>query len=98
RDLTGFQHLHPTMAPDGTWGIDLTLAEPGVYRMIADFTAVVGGQQVATTLGGDLTVAGNYAPLALPAPGRNAVAEGFTVAYEGTPAVTSTQPVLVISA
>ena len=43
RDLTGFQHLHPTMAPDGTWSIDLTLAEPGSYRAIADFTAVVGG-------------------------------------------------------
>src|SRR5215475_9195025 len=24
RDLTGFQHLHPTMAADGTWSIPLT--------------------------------------------------------------------------
>jgi len=46
RDLTGFQHLHPTMAPDGTWGIDLTLTAPGSYRAIADFTAIVGGSQV----------------------------------------------------
>ncbi len=95
RDLTGFQHLHPTMAADGTWGIDLTLAEPGSYRMIADFTAVVGGTQIATTLGGDLTVAGDYAPRALPAPGRTAAAGGFTVRYEGETSTRATMPVLV---
>ncbi|MGK5680697.1 hypothetical protein [Actinoplanes sp. URMC 104] len=95
RDLTGFQHLHPTMAADGTWGIDLTLAEPGIYRMIADFTAVVGGRQIATTLGGDLTVAGNYAPRALPAAGRTDRPDGFTVSYEGTPGTQATQPLLM---
>lgn len=29
RDLTGYQHLHPTMAADGTWSVPLTLAQPG---------------------------------------------------------------------
>lgn len=95
RDLTGFQHLHPTMAPDGTWSVDLTLAAPGSYRAIADFTAIVGGRQVATTLGVDLTVAGSYAPVALPAPVRQATTHGFQVAYEGTPRTGSTQPLLV---
>ncbi|XVU26164.1 hypothetical protein ACQPZJ_03635 [Actinoplanes sp. CA-054009] len=95
RDLTGFQHLHPTMAADGTWGIDLTLPEPGIYRMIADFTAVVGGQQTAATLGSDLTVAGDYAPVALPAPSADAETGGFHVTYEGKPATSSTQPVLM---
>jgi hypothetical protein len=95
RDLSGFQHLHPTMAPDGTWSIDLTLTAPGVYRMIADFTAVVGGKPVATTLGGDLTVAGDYAPIALPAPARTTDAGGFTATYEGAPDTRSTQPILV---
>jgi hypothetical protein len=94
-DLTGFQHLHPTMAPDGTWSIDLTLAAPGSYRAIADFTAIVGGSQVAATLGADLTVAGNYAPVALPAPVQQATTDGFQVGYEGTPRVESTQPLLV---
>ncbi|HEY0002252.1 MAG TPA: hypothetical protein VGB74_17515, partial [Actinoplanes sp.] len=83
------------MAADGTWGIDLTLAEPGIYRMIADFTAIVGGQEVAATLGSDLTVAGNYAPRALPAAGRVASADGFSVAYGGTPRTDSTQPMLI---
>ena len=95
RDLSGFQHLHPTMAADGTWGIDLTLAEPGIYRMIADFTAVVGGTPIATTLGGDLTVAGDYAPRALPAPVTTAAADGFTVSYAGQLSTRATMPVLV---
>lgn len=94
RDLTGFQHLHPSMAADGTWAIDLTLAEPGIYRMIADFTAVVGGSQIATTLGSDLTVAGNYVPTALPAPVKAVTADGFAVGYEGAPNTKSTQPML----
>ena len=95
RDLSGFQHLHPTMAADGTWGVDLTLAEPGIYRMVADFTAVVGGQQLATTLGGDLTVAGQYSPRVLPAPASSDVVDGFTVAYEGKPGTAATQPMLM---
>ncbi|MEU8655612.1 hypothetical protein [Actinoplanes philippinensis] len=95
RDLTGFQHLHPVMAPDGTWGVDLTLAEPGVYRMFADFTAQVGGTQVATTLGSDLTVAGDYSPITVPDPVRVAFADGLQVGYEGTPVTESTQPLLM---
>ncbi|MEV6299191.1 hypothetical protein AB0M02_07280 [Actinoplanes sp. NPDC051861] len=95
RDLTGFQHLHPEMAADGTWGVDLTLAEPGSYRMIADFTALVGGAAIATTLGSDLTVAGGYEPVTLPDPVRAAATAGFTVGYEGTPATASTQPLLM---
>jgi hypothetical protein len=95
RDLTGYQHLHPTMAPDGTWSIDLTLAQPGIYRMIADFTAVVGGQQIAATLGSDLTVAGSYAPAPLPAPVRTAHTAGLDVVYQGTPDTRSVQPILM---
>ena len=95
RDLTGFQHLHPAMAPDGTWSIDLALAQPGSYRAIADFTAVVGGRQTPVTLGVDLTVAGSYAPVTLPAPVTRAAAGGFTIEYAGTPQTGSTQPILM---
>ncbi|WP_433793246.1 hypothetical protein [Actinoplanes sp. CA-252034] len=95
RDLTGYQHLHPAMAPDGTWSVDLTLAEPGVYRMFADFTAQVAGTQVATTLGSDLTVAGDYSPVTGPDPVRVAITDGLQVEYDGTPATGSTQPLLM---
>ena len=95
RDLTGFQHLHPAMAPDGTWSIDLSLAAPGSYRAIADFTAIVGGQQTPATLGVDLTVAGDYRPAALPAPVPQATADGFTISYAGAPQTGATQPLLM---
>jgi hypothetical protein len=95
RDLTGFQHLHPVMAPDGTWSVDLSLAAPGSYRAIADFTAVLGGQQTPATLGVDLTVAGDYRPVALPAPVPKATTEGFAISYAGEPKTGATQPLLM---
>lgn len=42
RDLTGFQHLHPTLHPDGTWTAPLVLPAAGTYRVFADFS--VGGK------------------------------------------------------
>ena len=62
RDLTGFQHLHPEMAPDGTWSMPLELTEPGSYRVFADFKS--GG--VSRTLGTDVQVAGAFEPRDLP--------------------------------
>ena len=44
RDLAGYQHLHPTMAPDGIWSVPLTLTGAGVWRAYADF-AVAGGRR-----------------------------------------------------
>ena len=38
RDLTGFQHLHPELAADGTWSADVQLDEAGSYRLFADFS------------------------------------------------------------
>jgi hypothetical protein len=95
RDLSGFQHLHPVMAPDGTWSVDLKLAAPGSYRAIADFTAVLGGQQTPATLGVDLTVPGDYRPAALPAPVAKATTDGFTISYAGEPKTGATQPLLM---
>jgi hypothetical protein len=94
RDLAGYQHLHPVMAPDGTWTVPLRLPAPGVWRAYADFTAEVGGRRSAVTLGTDLVVAGDYRPRPLPSPAREAGVDGFTVAYEGTPQIGATQPLL----
>ncbi|SDY79220.1 hypothetical protein SAMN05444365_103492 [Micromonospora pattaloongensis] len=95
RDLSGYQHLHPTMAPDGTWSVPLTLPQPGVWRAYADFTVndATGGQ-TELTLGVDLAAAGTYAPRPLPAPAREAAVDGFTVGYEGTPRVGAVAPLL----
>src|SRR3954463_9292364 len=62
RDLTGFQHLHPTMRADGTWKVPLTLGGAGVYRVYADF-AVDGEPH---TLAADLTADGGGPPAAAP--------------------------------
>ncbi|ONI83031.1 hypothetical protein ALI144C_18490 [Actinosynnema sp. ALI-1.44] len=60
RDLAGFQHLHPEMAPDGTWTVPLTLTQAGSYRAFADFKPT-GGKKL--TLGADLAVPGLFQPV-----------------------------------
>ncbi|WBB66305.1 hypothetical protein [Micromonospora sp. WMMD812] len=93
RDLTGYQHLHPTMAPDGTWSVPLTLAQPGAWRAYADFTVVADdGTQTALTLGADLVAPGDYAPRPLPAAAATATVDGFTVDHQGTPQVGASVP------
>lgn len=94
RDLTGYQHLHPTMAADGTWSVPLTLTAPGAWRAYADFTVVADdGRQNAVTLGVDLAAAGPYAPRPLPAPATSTTVDGFTVGYQGSPKPGETVPV-----
>jgi hypothetical protein len=75
RDLTGYQHLHPRLAADGTWSIALTLPEPGAYRAYADFHT--GGKKV--TLGADLLVPGRFEPKPLPPPVEDASSDGYDV-------------------
>lgn len=95
RDLSGYQHLHPQMAPDGTWSVQADLSRAGVWRVFADFTALApGGAQSALTLGYDITIPGDYRPEAIPAPAREAAVDGQTVTYEGTPTVGATSPLL----
>ena len=72
RDLTGFQHLHPTMAADGTWSVPLRLSEAGSYRVFADFSR--GDEPI--TLADDLRVDGAADLQALPAPTTSAVSDG----------------------
>lgn len=92
-DLSGFQHLHPEMAPDGTWTVPLTLPSPGIWRIYTDFvTFDPAGAQATVTLAVDATVAGDYRPVPLAEPARTGTAGGMTVTMEGTPAVGATQP------
>lgn len=81
RDLTGFQHVHPTMAADGTWTIPFTFPAAGTYRMYADF--MVAGAEEGLTLGADLQVAGAFVPAPLPAPMAVAEVDGYEVRLDG---------------
>jgi hypothetical protein len=83
RDFAGFQHLHPTMTPDGTWQVPVELDDAGTYRVFADF-AVDGDKH---TLGADLFVPGTADPRPLPAEDHVADAgDGYTVELQGEPA------------
>jgi hypothetical protein len=68
RDLTHYQHLHPSLDEGGSWSVPLTLPEPGVYRAFVDFS--VNGEPL--TLGVDLTAPGDSRVEPLPSP-TNAV-------------------------
>lgn len=81
RDMTGFQHVHPELAADGTWSAPLALTS-GEWRVFADF-APAGNNGAAITLGADLSVAGNFAPRPLPQPSRTAQVDGYTVTLSG---------------
>ncbi|MEU6204027.1 copper resistance CopC family protein [Micromonospora musae] len=93
RDLTGYQHLHPTMAADGTWSIPLTLPRAGGYRVYADFSVTTAaGTQLPLVLGVDHQVPGAHTPTALPPPQPQATAGPFTVSMDGTPTVGMMSP------
>ena len=76
RDMTGFQHLHPTESADGTWTLGVTLADAGTYRVFADFS--VGEKPY--TLADDITVDGSVRSQALPAPTGAVAVDGLRVA------------------
>jgi hypothetical protein len=81
RDLSGFQHVHPTLAADGTWSLPLSVATPGQYRVFADFQPAARDEGL--TLGVDVPAAGDYQPRPLPAPARTAEVDGYTVTLTG---------------
>jgi len=81
RDLSGFQHVHPVLAADGTWHVPVTFAAAGAYRVFADF--LPAGRDDATTLGADVVVTGAYQPVPLSPPSRTATVDGYTVTLAG---------------
>lgn len=84
RDLTGFQHVHPTLdRTSGTWSVEVNLT-PGVWRVVADLVPA-GWDPV--TLADDVSVAGPYAPADVPADDRTATLRTddgtYTVTLDG---------------
>jgi hypothetical protein len=80
RDLSGYQHVHPTMAADGTWTTPLELTA-GDWRLFADFDPA--GDDPALVLGADVAVPGDYVPQPLPEPSTTAEVDGYTVTLDG---------------
>jgi hypothetical protein len=80
RDLSGFQHVHPTLAPDGSWTTPLALT-PGSWRVFADFVPAADGEN--RILGADLAVAGDFTPAPLSSASRTSEVDGYTVTLDG---------------
>jgi hypothetical protein len=79
RDGTGFQHVHPELAVDGTWSttVDLT---PGAWRVYADSRPSAAEPVV---LGADLLVPGDFQPVAPRPDSRTDTVDGYTVTLDG---------------
>jgi hypothetical protein len=87
-DLTGFVHLHPSMAADGTWTATLTAMAPGDWRAYTQFTANQPGDvTVPLVLSTALSVPGTASMQPVPAPSNTATVDGYTVTLSGQPAV-----------
>ncbi len=83
RDLSGFQHVHPTLDTEtGTWSVPVRLGG-GTWRVIADF--VPQGWD-PLTLAEDLSVRGEFAPVPLPAMSQTATVGPYEVHLSGSTA------------
>lgn len=96
RDLSGYQHLHPSMGEDGVWRVPLELPRAGDYRLYADFSVTTAdGRQLPLVLGVDHQVPGVYSPAQLPAPAPQATAGPYTVSMDGAPTIGLSAPIVL---
>ncbi len=83
RDLSGFHHVHPTRAADGTWSIPFTFTAGGTWRLFTDFQPTALGKTL--TLGADVNVSGLYIPVPLSEPASVYSVDGYDVTLAGKP-------------
>ncbi|MEU7302358.1 hypothetical protein [Streptomyces sp. NPDC007206] len=85
-DLTGFQHLHPTMAGDGTWTAPLAALRPGTWRLYASFVPDSGaGKGKSFVLSRTVRVPGTATASPLPKASGTATVDGYTLTVKGEP-------------
>jgi hypothetical protein len=86
-DLTGFQHLHPSMAVDGTWTAPLPALQPGSYRAYTSFIATTRTGDASLVLSDRVTVAGTGTDTAsatpLPPATNTTEVDGYTLTVGG---------------
>lgn len=83
-DLSGFQHVHPTMAADGTWTAGLAALQPGSWRLFAQFTPGTGaGGGRDFVLSRTVTVPGPATAAALPKASTTTTVDGYTITIQG---------------
>ncbi|WP_089100212.1 hypothetical protein [Streptomyces hyaluromycini] len=83
-DLTGFQHLHPTIAEDGTWTAPLAALQSGTWRLYASFTPESGtGKGKDFVLSRTVKVSGMAMTTSLPKASGTTAVDGYTVTVKG---------------
>jgi hypothetical protein len=81
RDLSSFQHVHPTRAADGTWSVPITLSAAGPYKVYADFAP--DDRTDALVLATEVAVPGAYTPIPVGSDTTTATVGGDNVTLEG---------------
>ncbi|MGH3773895.1 MAG: hypothetical protein ACRDRW_21310 [Pseudonocardiaceae bacterium] len=83
-DLTGFQHIHPELAGDGTWTAPVRALHPGFYRAYTSFIPQNGSSAaVPLVLSDRVTVTGTAATTPLPPASTTTQVDGYTLALAG---------------
>ncbi|MEV6056394.1 hypothetical protein [Streptomyces sp. NPDC052107] len=95
-DLTGFQHVHPTMTHSGSSTAYLAALQPGSWRLFTQFTPADGpGKGEDVVLSRAVTVPGHAATTPLPAPSSATTVDGYTLTLRGNLKVGTTSPLTV---
>jgi hypothetical protein len=95
-DLSGFQHLHPTMNSTGTWSVTPAALSPGSYRIYTQFLPHADNAAGALVLSRPVTIAGSSEPSStLPAPSTIAIVDGYTLTLAGTPKAGAETPLQI---
>ncbi|MDP9092959.1 MAG: hypothetical protein M3N95_08470 [Actinomycetota bacterium] len=87
-DLSGFQHLHPTMASDGTWSVTPTAIGAGSYRFYVQFLPhadASAGALVVLSRRFDVAGADATKSAAVPTPSSVTTVDGYNLIVSGTP-------------
>lgn len=88
-DLSGFQHVHPTLGSDGMWTATLSTVAPGSWRLYAAFIPAAGpdiGKDLV--LSSTVTVPGSGQRQQLQPASDTTTVDGFTVSLAGNATAT----------
>ena len=83
-DLNSIIHVHPPIGADGKVSEQVTVPEPGPYRVVVDAYPKATGQP-NFQLFSKIDVAGSYKPKPLPSSDRAVVVDGYHFELEGKP-------------
>lgn len=97
-DLTGFQHIHPSMSADGTWTAPLAAAQPGTYRAYASFiTTDSAGTAAPLVFSQQVTVPGPATASPLPAASATTHVDGYTLTLATGPITAGEESELTVT-